>query len=153
MPSYRERLWPAWWVTLLVIATVLMLAVAYGAAIAPAVGWLVAVVGALAAGLIIGLTSPVIHVSDRGLRWAQLTVPHHALGEVSLPTADEVRHIMALRHRDVRPFLAVRNWATQRTILASLTDPTDPHTHILVSTRHPQELVAILAQYRTRWPT
>lgn len=147
---YRERLWPAWWVLLFVAATVLMIAIAYGAAVSPLLGWVVGVLSTALAVTLIVVTSPVIEVSAAGVRWSRVHIPHELLGEVSAPTHSEIRDVVTLHNPSIRPFLAVRTWATPHAVLIALADETDPHTHVLLSTRHADRVTTALRKYRTQ---
>lgn len=142
--TYRERLWPAWWVVLLTLLTVAMVAWAYGAAVSPAIGIVIAVLLVTLSILILWITSPRVSVSPSALTWGSMVLPRTALGSARLVDADEYRRILQLRAAQVYPFLAVRTWAGKSAVLIEVADAQDPHTHVLLSTRHPHELCQAL---------
>jgi hypothetical protein len=65
---------------------------------------------------------------------------------VGVQTLTETQMRDALRTPPGPIFMAVRPWACREGILVQLNDPTDPHTHWLMSSRHRERLAeAILA--------
>lgn len=156
--TYRERLWLAWWWWLLALA------------LAGTVGWTVSVAadpatalvaGALtfaAAGTAVaaaGATEVRVEVEDR--------VPVFAAGPARLELSAVTRGAVLDRAAtalvrgpgyDPLAYHVVRGSA-RGAIRLDLADPGDPTPYWCVSTRHPRELLAAVAQARppTRAPT
>lgn len=141
-PHYAERLWPAWWVWLLVPVLVSVLAIAYGAAYDPVWGWTIEVAGTASIWVLLALTTPLIRVDDRVFRAGAARLPLWAVGKATPMSRDDVR--THLRTGDARTYLLIRTWATAGAVLVEVTDPEDPHPAWLVSTRHPQTLAEAL---------
>lgn len=147
MPEFRERLWPRWWVWLVLAALVAMLAVAYGAALGAATGWAVAGIGGgVALGLVVA-TAPVVAVDGTGLSAGGATLPRSAIGECHPLDSAEVR---ALRGpgADARVFTVLRPWSASGAVLVTVEDPADPHPAWLVTSRRPARLCAALGSRR-----
>lgn len=138
MSTYRERLYPKWWVYTLAAALVGMLSIAYGAAYQENVGWLMFIVGF---GLVsLGMTtgSPVIEVAQC-LRVDNATLPLFVIDSTEVLNADQIRALR--RSRDhATDFTVVKLWSSTKAIAIALDDPLDPHPGWLISTRHPQAL-------------
>lgn len=98
---------------------------------------------ALAAGIALGTTSPVVEVSDGELRAGRAHVPVALLRDPTpITTADDMRAELGPR-LDARAFVCLRAWA-RTGVRATLVDPADPTPYWLVSTRRPAELAAAL---------
>ena len=98
---------------------------------------------ALAAVVALGVTSPVVEVSDGELRAGRAHVPVAFLRDPTpITTADDMRAELGPR-LDARAFVCLRAWA-RTGVKAGLDDPADPTPYWLVSTRRPIELAAAL---------
>ena len=75
LPAYRERLLPRWWAWLLAGALVAMLAVAYGAALGPTVGVVVAIAAGLVAAWLLWISAPVVTVGATTLSAGGAVLP------------------------------------------------------------------------------
>ncbi len=138
---YRERLLPTWWAVTLVVSLVLMLAVAYGAALGRPAGLLVGVGGLVLAVWLMWITSPVIRVAPDELSVDGARLP---LDRIASVRALDRAQIAALRGpgSDARLFVALRPWSAAGGVLVELDDPQDPHPAWLFSSRHPAHVLA-----------
>jgi hypothetical protein len=140
---HRERLLPGWGPWVVAAGLVAMISVAYGAALGGRSGLAVALVaGLLVTALLVG-TSPVIRVDESGLCAGRARLPRACVSGASVLDREA---LVALRApgADARAFTLLRPWATSRAVLVSLDDPDDPHPAWIVSSRHPDRLVAAL---------
>lgn len=142
---YRERLWPRPVAWLIPVGLILMLALAYGAALGPAVGWWVAIGGTLVAGGLIWATTPTVEVSAEGLRVSRAVIPLTLLGTPTPLTRADIRRLRG-PGADVTLFAALRPWSAPGGVLVPVEDPADPHPGWLISTRHPDRVVAALTE-------
>lgn len=142
--SYRERLLPAWWVWLVVAGLVLMLAIAYAAALGPMAGAMVGIGAAVLAVAVLVVVSPVVCVTGEGLRVGRALLPHTAIS--SAEVLDRAG-IAALRGpgSDARAFTLLRPWSSPGAVRVTVEDPADPHPAWIVSSRNPRRLVEALA--------
>lgn len=140
---YRERVWPTptWFLAagLLIPAVIL--------ALAPINLTLGIVLSALiylgAVWFFIGM-SPVVEVSETELRAGRGRIERTFLGEARVVGSDEMFEQLH-SGLDARAWLCLRNW-TKGLVRIELADPNDPTPYWLVSTRHPDALVAALSQ-------
>ena len=141
--GYSERLLPGWWVWLVAIGLVLMVAVAYGAALGASVGWLTLVAGAILAGALIWTSAPVLTVTDRGVQAAKALLPPSAIGEIRILGPEG---IAALRGpgADARVFTVLRPSSAPGGLLIHVVDDTDPHPAWLITCRHPESMAAAI---------
>ena len=141
--GFRERLLPPWWIFAIGFGLVGMVAVAYGAALSPLVGWLIFVAGAGIVSWLLWVTSPVIEVTDTHLAAGRALVPRTSIaGAIGLTGA------LARAERgptaDVRRFVLLRTWRASTAVLVTLDDPGDPHPAWLLTSRNPDLLVRAL---------
>lgn len=149
MSSYRERLWPAAWlylvVALVVPATMLVFApISIPAGIATA---LVLVTGSIA---LLVHAAPTIAVDSGELRAGRARIPVVLLGEASTAREAEARHERG-PGLDARAHLVLRGWIDPVLRVAVL-DPDDPTPYWLVSTRRPEQLAAAIASEKAIAP-
>lgn len=140
-PAYRERLLPGWWVWLVALGLVTMVAVAYGAALGAAAGWITAAGGIALAAALIWTSAPVVSVDARGVRAAGALLPPHAVGEVRIVDREAVAHLRG-PGADARIFAVLRPSAAPGALLIHVADDDDPHPAWLVTTRHPERMAA-----------
>ena len=140
-PAYRERLWPAPWVffaTALVIPASLLvfLPISLPTGVVVAVLLYGAIVGVLL------VTTPVIEVTDAGVRAGRARIEHRFVGGVQ---AFEGTDATAQRgvELDARAWLLLRGWITG-VVRVGIVDPEDPTPYWLVSSRRPAELARAL---------
>ncbi len=139
--SFRERLWPGWWVflaTALVIPASLLvfLPISSAAGIAVAIVLYGAIVIALLA------TTPVIEVTDGMLRVGRARIERSFVGAVTAHTGSDAVAERGTR-LDARAWLVLRGWISG-VVRIEITDEADPTPYWLVSTRRPEELAAAL---------
>jgi hypothetical protein len=140
---YSERLTVPlrWWVqgTMLVATLWLAVVVAAGAAVA-------AVVTLLALGLMtavfLSYGGAQITVSDSEFRAGRAHITTRLVGPALALDADATRRTAGVE-ADARAFLLLRPYL-KRSVKVTITDPADPAPYWLVSTRHPDRLVAAL---------
>lgn len=143
-PTYRERLYPGPVVFVLVIGLAAIVAVAYGAAYGATWGWLAGLLlGLLGIGALIG-TSTIVRVDDRVVRAGRARLPLSSVAEAHALDADAMRH--ARRHGDPRDYIVLRAWSSRRGVAIDLADSRDPHPRWVITSRHPDRLVAAIAQ-------
>jgi hypothetical protein len=140
--SFREKLWPAWWVflsTALVIPASLLVFLP----ISPTAGVVVAI--ALYAAIVVALlaTTPVIEVSDGMLRAGRAHIERTFVGSVTAHSGADAVAERGTR-LDARAWLMLRGWISG-VVRIEITDDADPTPYWLVSTRRPEELAAALA--------
>lgn len=147
MTTYRERLWPSLWLyisTLLVIPAALLVFLPINKTAGPIVGI------ALYAGVVISLLlgSPVVRVTDEALLAGRATLPIRIMGAVTAFHGDAARDERGPR-LDARAWLLIRGWIAP-VVKIELDDPDDPAPYWIVSTRHPEAVVAAIESARAR---
>lgn len=146
---YSERLWPAWWLWL----SAALVALTSGVVVVPVGDPLLAVLSASATGaalvaLLVWWSAPVRVVEPEpgsGL-WLQAgssRVPVEALGGAEGLTGEVWRHALG-PGLDARAHLVIRGWVGTG-VRVPVTDARDPVPYWLVSSRHPERLVAALS--------
>lgn len=154
---HAERLWPAPWVWVALIA----LGATAAVALEPAAGATgVAVGGAVAAAGVAALVvwwSPAVRVVDvrrpdgtvePWLQAGPSRIPVRALGEVTALRDERWRAELG-PGMDARSHRVVRGWV-RHGVRVPVTDPRDPVPYWLVSTRRPDALAAAVAGARDR---
>lgn len=137
--QYRERLLPPLGAWLVSAALVTMLAVAYGAALGPVVGWVLGLgLGLAVAGALV-VTAPLLCVDPTGIRAGQAFLPGAAMGELRLLTPDEAQLARGAQ-ADHRVFTALRAGTRRGAVWVEVADGDDPHSAWLIGSRHPEEL-------------
>lgn len=142
--DYDERLHAPlrWWVqgTMLVASAWLAAAVAM-----PALGAVaVAIVGgALMTAFLVGYGGARVQVADGRLRAGRAEIPTHLLGTATALDRAGTRRQAGV-DADARAYLLLRPYV-KASVRVELDDPADPTPYWLVSTRHPEALVAALA--------
>jgi hypothetical protein len=143
-PLYRERLMPRWWAWLVPGSFVLMLAIAYGAALGAAAGWVTAAVTGVLAVLLMWLTAPTIAVVPGAVIADGARLPVGSIGSIEVLDRDGMASFKG-PGTDARMFLVVRPWSAAEGVVIRLDDPEDPHPSWLLSSRHPSRLSHALA--------
>lgn len=144
---YRERLSVPirWWAQGTMLVASLWLAVIV--AVPGAVAW--AVTGAAVAlmtTLFLTYGAALVSVEDGWFRAGRARVELRFVGEV-VPLDAETTRLVAGRDADARAYLLLRPYR-KKAVKVSLRDPADPTPYWLVSTRHPDRLVAALGAVR-----
>jgi len=141
MSTYTERLWPAPWLflaTALVIPASLLVFVPINFT----VGIVVAIMlyTGCCAGLL--LSAPRIEVTETEFIAGRARLPLSAVGAASAYSGEEA--VMERGQRlDSRAWLLLRGWV-QPVVRVNVEDAADPTPYWLVSTRHPESVVAAL---------
>ena len=141
MTPYREKLWPAVWLYL-ATALVIPASILVFTPIDLRVGIAVAVVlyGACVAALIIG--APVVEVTSTEFIAGRARLPLSLVGTAAGFSGLEARDERGPR-LDARAWLLIRGWIDP-VVKVNVTDAADPAPYWLVSTRHPESVVAAL---------
>ncbi len=142
--KFHERLLPHWWVIAVVAIPLTMLAVAYGSAYGSGTGLAVGLCGAVIAGWLLWISSPVITVDPEFLRAGGARLPMSCVGDADLVDRAQIRTLRG-PGADARVFVVLRPWSARDGVLVNLDDEQDPHPAWLISSRHPQRLLDALA--------
>ena len=149
MSTYREKLWPSAWLyiaTGLVIPASLLVFLPINVFVGVAVA--IALYAACVAALLIG--SPVVEV----------TSTHFIAGRARLPlaitgTAEAFDGIEASAERgqrlDARAWLLIRGWVSP-VVKVAVNDAADPAPYWIVSSRHPEAVVAAIVAAKAAAP-
>lgn len=140
--GYRERLWPSWWVWLVVIGMAAVLGTAYGAAYDALLGGVIFTAASVIGVAFLVVTSPVVQVDAHALRAGPARLPRERAGDVQALDAEEFARLR--RNGDARAYLLLRAWSTSRGVRIGVEDDEDPHPYWLVSTRRPEALASAL---------
>lgn len=140
---FHERLVPGWWVFASAVGFVAMIAIAYGAVLGSAVGWLVLLTGTGCACAVLLIASPVVWVDEDGLHAGPATLPFSAVSAVEVLDAAQTRAARGPQ-ADPRLFAMLRPSRSAESVLVSIDDPGDPHPAWLLTSRRPHELAAAL---------
>ena len=142
-PLFRERLLPPWWVFGIALALAAMVAIAYGAAHDPWLGWITFAGAGFSVSWLLWLTSPVVEVTDTALIAGRARLPRSSIeGATLLDGAGTRIHRGPLA--DARTFVLLRPWRASTAVLVTLDDPTDPHPTWILTSKHPDRLVRAL---------
>jgi hypothetical protein len=145
MTIYRERLWASAWVfisTALVIPASLLvfLPINFG------VGVIVAIVLYAGCVTILIATSPTIEVTAEQFVAGRARLPIRFIGPVAGFRNDEATLERGQR-LDSRAWLLIRGWVGP-VVRVDVLDENDPTPYWVVSTRHPEDVVAAIAKAR-----
>ncbi|MEQ1734861.1 MAG: DUF3093 domain-containing protein, partial [Rhodoglobus sp.] len=144
-----EKLWPVPWLfvsTALVIPASLLVFLP----INQTVGVVVAIVLYLGCVGLLILASPVIEVTGGEFVAGRARVPLSIVGAATAHRGDDAT-LERGQKLDARAWLLIRGWVDP-VVRVHLTDPKDPTPYWLVSSRHPEALVAALEKLRQRTP-
>ena len=137
--SERLTLGPLGWVLLVVFAVMLGIAF-YPVSVALSLGL---ALGVLFCGvLVLVATAPVVQVDAVTLRAGTAQIPVHLVGTAVALDATQSRTELGPK-LDARAYLCLRGWI-HTAVRIELVDPLDPTPYWIVSTRHPDALVAAL---------
>lgn len=144
-PGYVERLWPAWWLYLVVVG----LGIGFGLVVAPfgaTVSVVVAVVMTLVLAALLLATATAVGVRGDRFVAGRASIPVTFLGGAEALDATGMRQAHG-PELDARAYLCLRGWIGSG-VRVAVTDPADPAPYWLVSTRHPDHVVAALERAR-----
>lgn len=141
--SYRERLSPSLWLLVSAAVCAPMAAIVF----APVDGTLALVVGVAVGVLIVStliLGSPVILLEDGELRVGRARIPVSELGDVTVTTGEEARHVRG-------PGLGRDDWHLLRggidgVVRVAVADPDDPTPAWVFSSRTPERVAAMITR-------
>ena len=139
---YRERLWPGPWAWAGALSLPTVLAIAYGAAYGLVIGGIVWITALTLAMIGMVATTPLIEVTEDSLRAGRARIPRQVLTRGSSLVGEQTRR--ALRQGPADLFTLVRMWSTDQSVLIEVTDPADPHSAWLISSRHPLDVLDAL---------
>lgn len=145
MESYRERLWPAPWVPV-VIALAIPASMLVLAPINLLAGLITGVVLASILLAVALITAPAIVVGDGMLRAGSAKIPVELLGEPRSARGVDARHERG-PGLDARAHLVLRG-DVDGVVTVPVLDAEDPVPYWLISSRHPEALAAALAAAR-----
>lgn len=141
--TYRERLWPNLTINLVILgaaASLWVLLLPFN----PAMAIWVSLAFAVGALIVAAAVSPVVEVRDGVLRAGKAQIPTSALGSAELVGQDE-RAAQLRSELDLKAYVLLRAWV-KTMVKVPVVDPADPTPYWLVSTRHPEKLLAVLNQ-------
>ncbi|GAB3286239.1 DUF3093 domain-containing protein [Sinomonas notoginsengisoli] len=138
---YSEKLWPAWWVWV-VVAGISAAGILVFAPISMAAGYTGAVVLLVILGGALIASTPAVVVTASSLRAGRATVPLKFTGSAEGFSGDEATAERGPRLNGLA-YLCIRGWIPS-VVRVELTDPEDRTPYWLVSSRHPAKLVAAL---------
>jgi hypothetical protein len=144
---YRERLWPAPWLfvaTALVIPASLLVFLPINLL----AGVVVAIVLYAGCVILLVLGGPVIEVTDTDFRAGRASLPLSIAGTVEGFEGDEARAERGVR-LDARTWLLIRGWISPVVKIQNL-DERDSAPYWVVSTRHPDAVVAAISTAKQR---
>lgn len=147
--SYTERLFVplSWWLLALAFVASLWLAVAV-ALPGPAVWALTAVFVLVAGALLLGYGRVRIAVGTDGVRVGRALLDWGACGPVEALDDGATKRLRGVE-ADARAYLVLRPYLS-RAVRLQVDDPADPTPYWLISTRHPERLVAAVEAARPR---
>ncbi|SDS45659.1 DUF3093 domain-containing protein [Paraoerskovia marina] len=143
---YTERLVPGiggWFSSLAGSALLGLVALAVG----PSTALVVTIAAVVVAAIVVWMLSPVVSVTGHELVAGDAHIDVDLLGEPEVLDADDVRRALG-PGSDARTYACLRT-ATKHAVRAEVLDPRDPTPAWLVSTRHPERLVAALTAARS----
>jgi hypothetical protein len=148
MSNYREKLWPSAWVylsTALVIPASLLVFLPINLT----AGVVAGIVLYAACLLVFQLTTPLIEVTSTEFVAGKARLPMAIIGETAAVVLPEEATAERGVRLDARAWLLIRGWITPVVKLEVL-DPLDPVPYWLVSTRHPDAIVAAISTAKER---
>ncbi len=140
--GYRERLLPGPGWVLVVAAFIAMIAIAYGAALGSAVGWIVALGLLLLSGIALWRASPVVMLDERGLHAGRALLPYESAHESRVVRDLDLANIRRGLDQEVGDtgFVLQPPWIPARALVIELTDERDPHSSWVIGSRDPERL-------------
>lgn len=140
---FREKLWPAWWLWILVVGTgfagmAMFLPVNLELSIAAGI------VVFLAVGIIMLASTPTISLTGDWLKVGRASIERRFIGEVSVHRGEEAT-LERGRRLNGTAYLCLRGWIDP-VVKLDIVDPNDATPYWLASTRRPEELASALQQ-------
>ncbi|MEE1620101.1 DUF3093 domain-containing protein [Zafaria sp. Z1313] len=140
-PLFHEKLWPAWWIWLLVLGT----GGAAFVALAPVgiTAGIVAAIVVVLALIVVGVaTTSAITVTEDTLQVGRAVIERSYVGEAAAYRGEDATFQRG-RGLNGTAFLCLRGWIDPVARI-EITDPRDATPYWLASTRRPEDLVAAL---------
>ncbi|MBG6085682.1 DUF3093 domain-containing protein [Zhihengliuella flava] len=143
-PTFREYLWPAWWIWIVLLGTggaayVMFAPISVGAGLTAGI-----VVAALLVVVLINhtMTSGRIEVDEQWVRVGRARIERRFIGDVAAFRGEDAH---AARGRDLNgtAYMCFRGWIDP-VVTLQVTDPEDATPYWITSTRRPDELLAAL---------
>jgi hypothetical protein len=145
--SHVERLWPGPWLWAISLAAVAALAIAYGRAVSPELGWVIGGLGTAGVVILVLRLATRIVVSPAGLRAGRALLPWQHTGRVLPLDAEQAKRARGPQG-DPTAFLLLRPGVGPGAVVVEVTDPEDPHRTWLLATRDPQRLARAILDAR-----
>ena len=145
MDGYVERLWPAWWLWLVV----LLLGGGFGLVVAPfgAPAMVVVAVGmSIVLGVLLLASTATVGIEEGSFVAGRARIPVRLLGSPEILDAAGMQHARG-PGLDARAYLCLRGWIGPG-LRIPVTDPEDPVPYWLLSSRRPQKLADALTRAR-----
>jgi hypothetical protein len=142
-PTFRERLWPSWWLWLVTFVLAGTLGIAVGVAAGAGAGWIVALGGLGVTWWALWRGAWVVAVEAAELRVGPVRLPLSSIGRSAALDAAAARRLRGVE-ADARAFTVLRPWITTG-VRVDLLDDVDPTPYWLVACRRPQALAEALA--------
>lgn len=146
MTTYRERVTPPLWVfllTLLLVPTSLIVFMPIDLIL----GWVCAIVLVIGACAALWLASPTIRVEGGHLQAGRARIPLTELGAAEAFDKVGGRRLLGVEF-DAAAYHSTAPWAL-RMVRVEVTDAEDPTTSWVLSSRKPDQLVAVLSETAT----
>lgn len=141
--TFRERLYVTWWIWPLPLLGAGLLAAEVHMGFPGVRSWLpYAILLPLTIMMLVRTGSTKVEVADGELRAGDAHIPLGLLGDVEIIAPEERRMAMG-PYLDPAAFVVQRGWI-KPLVRVRVTDPEDPTPYWVISTRHPEELVAAI---------
>jgi Protein of unknown function (DUF3093) len=142
---YRERVYPRATTLFVLILFVIMISIAYAAALSQMIGWIMFLAGTVFLILALWFSSPIITVhDDHGvtvLTVGKASIPQGFLDDPRILDRSELKQIER-GHVGDTAFLTIRG--NLPAVALSITDPDDPHELWVFSSRKPFAVISSL---------
>jgi hypothetical protein len=143
-PIYCERLLPGPFAWLLIAFMTASLGIAYGYVYGQLFGMTLALFATFGIYLFMYFGSPLIVLDELVLRVGHARLPREFIGDPKLLDETKTRESQRL-HTHRQAYLIMRA-AIKDSIVIDVKDENDPHPYWQFSTRHPKQLMAVLAK-------
>lgn len=144
-PGYRERLWPGPWIfvsTALIMPAFLLVFLP----INQTIGIIVAVAAYAVIVALLLLSTPAIEITATELVAGRARLPLAVVGDIEGFTK-EAAQLERGQRLDARAWLQIRGWVDP-VVRVEVDDAADPTPYWLLSTRHPEAVIAAIEQSR-----
>ncbi|GAB3189585.1 DUF3093 domain-containing protein [Nesterenkonia suensis] len=141
LPSYSEKLWPAWWIWLATVIIGASVSLIFFP-ISIGLGLVVMVIGVALLLFALVITTPRLEVSQGWLTAGRARIPVQQLGMVVAHRSQAAREQLGPGF-DARAYQCIRGWIDS-VVTVEITDPEDATPYWIVSTRNPEAVLAAL---------